>query len=86
MDELPIDTYLDYVARGPCEVREKIRNDTFRCAVRTLNPYPSQANALAEAGPLRLIADSRSAFERTCLFACLTLSSGAAKVRARSHP
>ncbi|VDB85196.1 unnamed protein product [Peniophora sp. CBMAI 1063] len=28
--ELPTDTFLDYVARGPCEVREKIRNDTFR--------------------------------------------------------
>ncbi|KAJ3554476.1 hypothetical protein NM688_g3094 [Phlebia brevispora] len=24
------ETYLEYVSRGPCEVREKIRNDTFR--------------------------------------------------------
>ncbi|KAJ7647591.1 TBC-domain-containing protein [Roridomyces roridus] len=24
------ETFLQYVARGPCEVREKIRNDTFR--------------------------------------------------------
>ncbi|KAK7693735.1 hypothetical protein QCA50_003307 [Cerrena zonata] len=24
------DMFLEYVARGPCEVREKIRNDTFR--------------------------------------------------------
>jgi hypothetical protein len=28
--ELPAETFLDYVARGPCDVREKIRNDTFR--------------------------------------------------------
>lgn len=25
--------FLEYVARGPCEVREKIRNDTFRCVL-----------------------------------------------------
>jgi len=30
VNELPTDTYLHYVARGPCQVREKIRNDTFR--------------------------------------------------------
>ncbi|TFK25534.1 bub2 protein [Coprinopsis marcescibilis] len=30
VNELPSDTYLRYIARGPCEVREKIRNDTFR--------------------------------------------------------
>ncbi|KAF4621334.1 hypothetical protein D9613_000542 [Agrocybe pediades] len=30
VNELPTDTYLYYVSRGPCEVREKIRNDTFR--------------------------------------------------------
>ena len=30
--DLPAKTFLEYVARGPCEVREKIRNDTFRCA------------------------------------------------------
>jgi len=30
VSELPAETFLDYVARGPCEVREKIRNDTFR--------------------------------------------------------
>ncbi|KZP34237.1 TBC-domain-containing protein [Athelia psychrophila] len=28
--DLPAEMYLEYVARGPCEVREKIRNDTFR--------------------------------------------------------
>ncbi|KAI0317392.1 bub2 protein [Amylostereum chailletii] len=28
--EVPAETFLEYVARGPCEVREKIRNDTFR--------------------------------------------------------
>ncbi|KAK2467832.1 hypothetical protein APHAL10511_000127 [Amanita phalloides] len=28
--DLSADTYLQYVTRGPCEVREKIRNDTFR--------------------------------------------------------
>lgn len=28
--ELPASTFLEYVSRGPCEVREKIRNDTFR--------------------------------------------------------
>ncbi|KAH9171446.1 bub2 protein [Lactarius sanguifluus] len=30
--DLPAKTFLEYVARGPCEVREKIRNDTFRSA------------------------------------------------------
>ncbi|KAG7449786.1 TBC-domain-containing protein [Guyanagaster necrorhizus] len=30
INDLSADTYLKYVARGPCEVREKIRNDTFR--------------------------------------------------------
>lgn len=30
VNDLPTDTYLHYVARGPCQVREKIRNDTFR--------------------------------------------------------
>lgn len=28
--DLPAETFLQYVSRGPCEVREKIRNDTFR--------------------------------------------------------
>jgi len=30
VNELPSNTYLHYVSRGPCQVREKIRNDTFR--------------------------------------------------------
>lgn len=30
VNELPASTFLEYVARGPCAVREKIRNDTFR--------------------------------------------------------
>ncbi|KAJ7585197.1 bub2 protein [Mycena floridula] len=30
IDDLSAATYLGYVDRGPCEVREKIRNDTFR--------------------------------------------------------
>ncbi|KAI0255355.1 rab-GTPase-TBC domain-containing protein [Lactifluus subvellereus] len=30
VNELPAETFLEYVARGPCAVREKIRNDTFR--------------------------------------------------------
>jgi cell cycle arrest protein BUB2 len=33
VNDLPAETFLEYVARGPCEVREKIRNDTFRCVV-----------------------------------------------------
>jgi cell cycle arrest protein BUB2 len=28
--DLSANTFLEYVSRGPCEVREKIRNDTFR--------------------------------------------------------
>ena len=32
VQELPVETFLQYVSRGPCEVREKIRNDTFRYA------------------------------------------------------
>lgn len=30
INDLSSDTYLQYVARGPCEVSQKIRNDTFR--------------------------------------------------------
>ncbi|KAG2345685.1 TBC-domain-containing protein [Suillus weaverae] len=30
VDDVSACTFLEYVARGPCEVREKIRNDTFR--------------------------------------------------------
>ncbi|KAJ8518199.1 hypothetical protein ONZ45_g4703 [Pleurotus djamor] len=30
VNEVPADLFLEYVSRGPCEVREKIRNDTFR--------------------------------------------------------
>lgn len=30
VNNLSAETFLRYVARGPCEVREKIRNDTFR--------------------------------------------------------
>lgn len=30
VNDLSADTFLSYVARGPCSVREKIRNDTFR--------------------------------------------------------
>jgi len=37
VNDLPAETFLEYVARGPCEVREKIRNDTFRCAVILLH-------------------------------------------------
>ncbi|KAE9408567.1 bub2 protein [Gymnopus androsaceus JB14] len=30
VNDISAKSYLQYVARGPCEVREKIRNDTFR--------------------------------------------------------
>ncbi|KAJ8592327.1 TBC-domain-containing protein [Rhizopogon salebrosus TDB-379] len=30
VDDVSAGTFLEYVARGPCNVREKIRNDTFR--------------------------------------------------------
>ncbi|KAI5822917.1 TBC-domain-containing protein [Schizophyllum commune Tattone D] len=30
VNDLSANTFLRYVSRGPCEVREKIRNDTFR--------------------------------------------------------
>ncbi|KAF9059803.1 bub2 protein [Rhodocollybia butyracea] len=30
VNDVSANTYLQYVSRGPCEVREKIRNDTFR--------------------------------------------------------
>ncbi|KAJ8457478.1 hypothetical protein ONZ45_g18297 [Pleurotus djamor] len=30
VNDVPADLFLEYVSRGPCEVREKIRNDTFR--------------------------------------------------------
>lgn len=30
VDDIAAETFLQYVSRGPCEVREKIRNDTFR--------------------------------------------------------
>jgi hypothetical protein len=38
VNDLPAETFLEYVARGPCEVREKIRNDTFRYAVISCIP------------------------------------------------
>ena len=31
VNDLSADKYLRYVGRGPCEFKEKIRNDTFRC-------------------------------------------------------
>lgn len=41
VNDLPAETFLEYVARGPCEVREKIRNDTFRCvAIRRIAESP----------------------------------------------
>ncbi|KAF8461956.1 TBC-domain-containing protein [Russula ochroleuca] len=41
VNDLPAETFLEYVARGPCEVREKIRNDTFRCvAIRRITDTP----------------------------------------------
>ena len=30
VQDVSAEEFLKYVARGPCEVREKIRNDTFR--------------------------------------------------------
>lgn len=30
MHDVSAEAFLEYVGRGPCEVREKIRNDTFR--------------------------------------------------------
>jgi cell cycle arrest protein BUB2 len=33
VNELPSETYLNYISRGPCQVREKIRNDTFRYTI-----------------------------------------------------
>ncbi|KAG8214008.1 hypothetical protein J3R82DRAFT_10760 [Butyriboletus roseoflavus] len=30
VDDISAETFLQYVSRGPCDVREKIRNDTFR--------------------------------------------------------
>jgi cell cycle arrest protein BUB2 len=30
VNDIPSEIYLHYVSRGPCQVREKIRNDTFR--------------------------------------------------------
>lgn len=30
VEDISAETFLQYVSRGPCEVREKIRNDTFR--------------------------------------------------------
>lgn len=51
--------FLDYVGRGPCEVREKIRNDTFRCVLRCLL-FPS----VAELSLLRTLATDKGFKER----------------------
>ena len=32
--DVSAEAFLEYVGRGPCEVREKIRNDTFRLVLR----------------------------------------------------
>lgn len=36
--EISAETFLEYVGRGPCEVKEKIRNDTFRLLLPFLLP------------------------------------------------
>lgn len=37
---------MEYVARGPCEVREKIRNDTFRYLISFLVLLPHNDQSL----------------------------------------
>jgi cell cycle arrest protein BUB2 len=44
VSDIPAETFLDYVARGPCEVREKIRNDTFRFG--TVNTFVGEGLTL----------------------------------------
>ncbi|KIY43289.1 TBC-domain-containing protein [Fistulina hepatica ATCC 64428] len=51
VNNLSADTYLKYVARGPCEVREKIRNDTFR----TLATDPGFKERVRESMLVRLL-------------------------------
>lgn len=61
------DLFLEYVARGPCEVREKIRNDTFRC-VATHCIFATRLIRSVEPSPQ--IVASKSASEKICWFGC----------------
>lgn len=69
--------FLEYVARGPCEVREKIRNDTFRYASSLADR--STINVSIERWPQ--IEDLRSVYEKICWFDCSTPSYGEIMVR-----
>jgi cell cycle arrest protein BUB2 len=75
VNDLPAETFLEYVARGPCAVREKIRNDTFRCAL-IIPPSPLMSSLIHSSVRWPLIAASRSESERTCLSVFWMLSSG----------
>lgn len=74
------DLFLEYVARGPCEVREKIRNDTFRC-VATHCTLATRLMRSVEPSPR--IAGSKNASEKICWFDCWMHLSGGITVCSR---
>jgi len=64
--EVPADTFLGYVARGPCEVREKIRNDTFRSINHVLFTMPGLILSIEEHSLLTEVL--RNASVKICSF------------------
>lgn len=56
--DVSAEAFLEYVGRGPCEVREKIRNDTFRYGLCYLSIMQS---SYSRSGRLQPTEDSRSA-------------------------
>lgn len=64
VNDVSADTYLRYVARGPCHVREKIRNDTFRYITRR-SLYFMLLHTL-QPEHLRPIDYSRRKYEKIC--------------------
>jgi hypothetical protein len=81
--EAPADVFVDYVGRGPCAQREKIRNDTFRLAFLCCESFRICQHGRTGLWPQ--IVASRSASPRTCSSASSTRSFGARKVRQLSQ-
>jgi cell cycle arrest protein BUB2 len=75
VNEVSADTYLRYLARGPCDVREKIQNDTFRYDAMVSSSFLQRLSILwPERWLLTVVSKCES--ERACWFACLMRSSG----------
>lgn len=77
VNDIPSETYLHYVSRGPCQVREKIRNDTFR--YEECLPFRSLPYSCSGLWPQ--IRALKSAFVKICWFASWMHLCGGVMVR-----